>query len=222
METGWTLKLHHGVWSTTRYIRIVRQIEKFLTHAAALLALAAQAATLDPSTSPYQGIVDRNVFGLKAKVSDADDVAPVAPPPKLTLTGITTILGNKRALLTTPAVPNKPAESLMLTEGQRDGEVEVLEIDEVAGTVKVKNHGIEQTLDFKTDGVKLQTAAAPPPIAPGNPPIAPPPGALPTGAPNPPHQIPTRVMRTTPALSPTAPQPQPPRTALPPDTTRPR
>jgi len=222
METG-SSKLRDGVWSIKRYIRTMRQIGKFLTHAAALLALAAQAATLDPSAGPYQGIVDRNVFGLKSKQNAEDNVAPATPPPKLTLTGITTILGNKRALLSTAALPNKPPESLMLTEGQRDGEIEVLEIDEVAGTVKVKNHGIEQTLDFKTDGVKLQTAAAPPPITPGAPPIAPPPSNLPAGSPNLPHQIPTRVMRTTPSSGPSVvPPPQPPRTALPGDSTRPK
>src|SRR5438874_469686 len=93
--------------------------------------------------NPYHGIVDRNVFGLK-------DPPPPPPPnpdagkpptPPITLTGITTVLGNKRAFLTLqlPAKAPEPAKiaSLMLTEGQRDGEVEVLEIDEKERTVKV-------------------------------------------------------------------------------------
>src|SRR5215831_18990314 len=126
--------------------------------AAVLMAGAAQAATEDSSPHRFQGIIDRNVFGLKPQASNESNVPAPTPPPKLTLTGITTILGNKRALLSTPPVPNKPAESFMLTEGQRDGEIEVLEINEIAGTVKVMNHGVEQTLDFITDGAKLQTA----------------------------------------------------------------
>ena len=39
----------------------------------------------------------------------------------------------------------------MLAEGQRDGDIEVLEIDEKAGNVKVNNFGIPQTIDFNRD-----------------------------------------------------------------------
>ncbi len=205
----------------------MRRVRKsFLYAAAALMAMTAvKAAAPDVATSPYQGIVERNVFGLKPPPNPEDNLPAPEPPPKLLLTGITTILGNKRALLTTQAAPNKPAESLMLTEGQRDGEIEVLQIDENAGTVKVNNHGVTQTLDFKTDGVKLQTAAAPAPV-PG---AVPPPIASQPGNPTSPlqHQIPTRVMRTapgTPGVAPNNPLPTPPppapRTALPNDVRR--
>jgi len=113
-------------------------------------------------SGPYQAIVERNVFGLKPPPAPVAEAPPPAPPLKITLTGITTILGNKRALMSV-AVPNKPPETYMLTEGQRQGEIEVLSIDERGGAVLVKNHGIEQTLDFKTDGAKAQ----PPPVIPG-------------------------------------------------------
>src|SRR5438445_13350489 len=124
---------------TSKDIRsaVVRLI---ISAATVLLVVGANAITAD--SNPYRGIVDRNVFGLK-------DPPPPPPPnpdagkpptPPITLTGITTVLGNKRAFLTLqlPAKQPEPAKtpSLMLTEGQRDGEVEVLEIDEKERTVK--------------------------------------------------------------------------------------
>ena len=115
--------------------------------------------------SPYQGIVERNVFGLKAPAPPPDPEANKPPPPKIFLTGITTILGNKRALmkLTPPAKPGEPAkeQSFTLGEGQRDGELEVLEIDEKAGTVKVNEFGTVMTLSFENNGVKAGPAPAP-------------------------------------------------------------
>lgn len=107
---------------------------------------------------PYQGIVERNIFGLKPPPPPVrpEDVKP--PVPKVWLTGITTILGNKRALLKVqiPAKPPQQAkeESYILTEGQSEADIEVLAIDEVAGTVKVDNHGTIQTLDFVNNGIK--------------------------------------------------------------------
>src|SRR5215472_11388177 len=97
-----------------------------------LLVAPAQAIT----DSPYQAIVDRNVFALKPPppppTNNPDANKP--PPPAITLTGITTILGSKRAFMSVnmPAKPPEPAkvQSFMLSEGQRDGDIEVLEIDE--------------------------------------------------------------------------------------------
>ena len=86
--------------------------------------------------------------------------------PKITLTGITTILGNKRALMKVAPSVAKPGqaskeESLILTEGQREGEVEVLQIDERAESVKVNNSGTVMTLTFEKDGAKLPATPAP-------------------------------------------------------------
>jgi hypothetical protein len=163
-------------------------------------------------SSPYQGIVDRNVFGLKPPVSaNVEEAPPPAPPLKITLTGITTILGNKRALMSV-AIPNKQPESYILTEGQRQGEIEVLQINEKAGTVKVKNHGIEQTLDFKTDGAKANPVPAvanvtpgviPQPNAPAGPGNQPGVGTLQTPAP--PRTIPRMMRIATPEAAPPAP-----------------
>ena len=144
-------------------------LSAFVLFASALLASA---------NNPYTGIVDRNVFSLKDKpvVEEAPKVPPT-PPVKLTLTGITTILGNKRALLKgqLPARGQEPAkdESYMLSEGQRQDGIEIVAIDEKAGKVTVNNNGIPETLDFLNNGAKLM-AAAPPPTTPGV--IPPPPG----------------------------------------------
>jgi hypothetical protein len=139
----------------------------------------------DSPGNPYQGIVDRNVFGLKPPPPPPDPESTKPPPPKVFLTGITTILGNKRALLkmTPPAKPGEPAkeQSFTLAEGQREGDIEVLEINEKAGTVKVNNYGTITSLDFENNGVKV--AGGPPPAAPGA--GARPPGFVPAPGANP-------------------------------------
>ncbi len=156
------------------------------------LGLSARAASSE--SGPYQSIVERNVFGLKPAPRPEDNPPPPPPPSKVTLTGITTMLGNKRALVSV-AVQGKPPENYILTEGQREGDVEVVQIDEKTGLVKITNHGVEQTLDFKTDGAKSQ----PTPIAqPGVLMQQNPPGSVPGGAIPPPipmRTIPTRSMR---------------------------
>jgi hypothetical protein len=53
-----------------------------------------------------------------------------------------------------PAQPPEPAKvvSCILTPGQREGPVEVLAIDETAGTVRVNNSGTEMVLSFSREG----------------------------------------------------------------------
>jgi hypothetical protein len=134
-----------------------------------LLLLAPAQAITD---TPYQAIVDRNVFSLKPPppppVNNPDANKP--PPPPITLTGITTILGSKRAFMSVnmPAKPPEPAkvQSFMLSEGQRDGDIEVLEIDEKAGMVKVNEFGSITNLTWEKNGLKMaggQPAPAPNP-----------------------------------------------------------
>ena len=125
------------------------------------LALAVPPVT---DSNRYETIVERNLFGLRPAVASPGESATPPPPPKIFLTGITTILGNKRALLKVmlPSRPGEPAreESYILTEGQREGNVEVVKIDERLGLVKVNDYGRELTLSFDKDGLR-PTAAAP-------------------------------------------------------------
>src|SRR5438128_358481 len=106
-----------------------------------------KAAVSDSTRGPYQGIVKRNVFGLKdppAAITEPTP-GPATPKPKVILTGITTILGDARALLKVqfPARPGQPAneQSYILTEGQKEGDLEVLRINDLDGTVEVNNFG---------------------------------------------------------------------------------
>jgi hypothetical protein len=185
---------------------------------ALLICTEKSSTAADSSANPYQGIVDRNVFGLKPPPAPPRPEDNKPPPPKITLTGITTILGNKRALMNVamPAKPPDPArqKSFILAEGQREGDIEVLEIDEGNGTVKVDNFGTVMILDINKDGAKLPVTAAAP--APG---IAPPAALgskLPISNPYAPagntnaaglRTIPTRQLRLPPSGVPPAPMP---------------
>jgi hypothetical protein len=130
-----------------------------------LLGMGTQVLSAGAPENPYQGIVDRNVFDLKPPVDPASLVPPALPPPKITLTGFTTILGNKRVLFKVQLPPRPPApakeEFYILSEGQRDGDVEVLEINDTAGVAKLNNHGTIQTLDLAENGVKPSNTPIP-------------------------------------------------------------
>jgi len=108
----------------------------------------------------------------------------IKPPPPVAadikLQGITTILGRKQVLMKIkiPAKPPEPAkdQSFVFVEGQREGEVEVKEIDPVQGTVKVDNGGTFLALNMKDHGEKpTPGAASPASPAPGAMPGMPPP-----------------------------------------------
>jgi len=163
--------------------------------------------------SPYGAISSQNIFKLKP-TAKPEEVKPAAPPaPKVTLTGITTIFGNKRALFKVqmPPRPPEPAkeQSFILAEGQRDGDVEVLEIDEKNNTVKLDDFGTVMTVNFTDNGAKPSGAPMPgaPPGAPAVGGFVPPP-SIPSPAPAPIspaattianpalRQIPTRIPRT--------------------------
>lgn len=143
----------------------------------------AEAVAPERDVGQYNAILERNVFGLRPPVAEALPTNPPIQLPKITLTGITTILGNKRALMMLAPLNLKPGDtnrqvSLILTEGQREAEVEVLLIDENKGCVRVNNSGTIMTLTFEKDGAKLPST--PPPRT--NTPPPPLPTALPATA----------------------------------------
>ena len=147
---------------------------------AVLLGAGALAAdTAAPAENPYQGIVDRNVFALKPPPPPPDPDSIKPPTPDFFLTGITTIFGPKRALFRTapkhgrgappPGKEKEEEESYMLEERQRQGEVEVVSIDEVNRLVKVSYGGTILTLDFTNNAAKSVAVAPPPGGMPGAP-----------------------------------------------------
>jgi hypothetical protein len=74
-------------------------------------------------------------------------------------------MGDKHALLKVylPANAPEPAKEIpcILAVGQREGPIEVLEIDEVAGTVRVNNSNTVMVLTFEKESPRRQP---PPPI----------------------------------------------------------
>ncbi len=124
-----------------------------------VLGADTRAVSSDSPDAPYEGIVARNLFGLKPpeKPPGPEDNKP--PPPKITLNGITSILGRVQVLFKASLSPKlgEPAKemSFVLSAGQSENEIEVLDIDEKAGIVKFNNHGTIQSLDLEKDGAKL-------------------------------------------------------------------
>jgi hypothetical protein len=175
------------------------------------------------SANPYKVIIERNVFDLKPPYVPPPVQATNAPPPNVKLTGIATILGKKQALFLVqePASPGKPANkevSLILSEGQREGAIEVVEINERVSNVKIWNDGKLSELTFEKVNLPSSPVMMPPNLSgPGGPsgpagPLHMPnyvnPGQSPTYAPPTPpglSSIPTRTLRTTPQDA----QPQP-------------
>jgi len=143
------------------------------------LHVQARAVTAESGSNPYANIVERNVFGLRPPPVVEPPKAPEAPVPNITLQGIISAFGRKQVLFKTmmSARPGEAAKetSLVMSEGERIDEVEVLEINEAAGTIKFRNHGKEQLKDLAKDGVKQPAGAAP-----GVPGL---PGVLPPGTP---------------------------------------
>jgi hypothetical protein len=116
------------------------------------------------AVNPYRVIVERNVFGLRP-IRPVIVQQPAPPLPNVILTGITTILKGKRALLKVqfPAKPPTAAKEqyCILAEGQREGPIEVLEIDTHTSNVKINNSGTVMTITFPKQVTGTPTPAAP-------------------------------------------------------------
>lgn len=143
-------------------------------------------------TTPYESIVTRNAFGLK----DPPPPPPPAPakPPEppvntgaLKLTGLTTLLGKRAMFVFNDGKTNIVSD--LVREGERDRfitNLEVLEIDAQARTVKVLFGGEELRLDFVNHGLRPPTNAPLPgatQLAAARPGL---PGSLPPPIPRPP------------------------------------
>lgn len=100
---------------------------------------------------PYATVVARNIFGLNPPQPVITNPQDPNPPPKITPNGITDILGELQVLFKVASAPKPgsppPAdESYILSEGQRQDDIEVVKIDEKNGIVTFNNHGETQTL----------------------------------------------------------------------------
>ena len=156
----------------------------FLAGVVVLLSHAVRAESSDeaPPASPYAAIVDRNVFNLKPAPPPGPVEPPPPPPTKIVLLGIVAGgFGPKEVMFKTPVGTPPKETSYTLSVGQRDGDIEILDIDEKAGSVRLSNHGQEQTLTLEEHGMK-PGGNAPPPL-PGVPGVRIPPPGVP-GLPN--------------------------------------
>jgi hypothetical protein len=104
------------------------------------------------SDLPYSTIVARNMFGLVPipPPPPPDQGPPPDPPPKITPNGIMTIFGKKQALFKVadkpkPGQPQKDT-SHVLSEGEREDDIEVVKIDSENNTITFNNHGEVQEL----------------------------------------------------------------------------
>jgi hypothetical protein len=142
---------------------------------AALLAGGrAWAGDLALTGNPYATVVERNIFGLVPipTVDPAAQAPPADPPPKITPNGIMNLFGKLQVLFKVPAKPKAgqppKEESYVLSEGERQDDIEVLKIDEAGSLVTFNNHGTRQELPL-ANAPNISTPAAPAPggVVPG-------------------------------------------------------
>jgi hypothetical protein len=160
----------------------------------------AQADSPDVSSDqqPYSAIWTRNVFDLKPPEEKITTKAPeVAPPSNIKLMGIYTIFG-KRALLSVQEAagagkPQGKEEFYNMSEGERHGVLELVEINPTARTVKIKNEEIVSTITFETNKAPAAMAGGGP-RPPGMNGFTPPPPAM--GQPGTPMPLPSRSIRS--------------------------
>jgi hypothetical protein len=150
---------------------VKNNVAALLVRGAGITAILAHFASLESGAqiSSYRIIIERNAFGLKPQ--SAPSVAPVIltdPRSKITLTGITTILGDKRVLLRTSPPPGNPGEPArfeqwyILAEGQSEAGIQIVHVDELAGAVTVNNAGAIEFLKLD-EHLQNTTSAGPPP-----------------------------------------------------------
>lgn len=116
--------------------------------------------------NPYQAIHARNGFALR----QGESAPPASAPPVAVvatdyfLTGIVTLDADRYALVT-HRLPGKAAEYLTLKTGDKQGGLEVLEIDERGSTVKARVNGVLSSLIFvKPSAPPVEKEAALPPL----------------------------------------------------------
>ena len=100
---------------------------------------------------PYAIVVARNIFGLNPPPPPNANPPDANPPVKITPNGIISIFGELQVMYKVAGTPKPggppPAdESYILSEGQRQDDIEVVKIDEKNSIVTFNNHGETQTL----------------------------------------------------------------------------
>lgn len=115
------------------------------------------------ANNPFEPIAVRNIFGLNPPQAPAP--VDTSPPATITPNGIMTIFGGTPQVLFKVAVPPRPPEpatdkSYILSEGQRQDDIEVTHIDKKGGIVTFNNHGVVQEIPL----VKAPPISTPTPV----------------------------------------------------------
>lgn len=112
--------------------------------------------------NPYAPIAARNIFGLNPP--QPKNITTPDPPSKITLNGVMDIFGTSQALFYVDVPPRPPLpatqKSYILSEGQRQDDIEVTHIDEKKGVVTFNNHGVVQEIPL----VKAAPITTPTPV----------------------------------------------------------
>ncbi len=138
----------------------------------AMLMIAGVNLLADAKSNPFQVIVTRNPFGLTSPPRQDKNPTPQPekPPAVIRLTGVTSVLPQKKALFEIAEAPGKPFKNLIMVEGERDGDIELLAIDIGKNQVTIKNGtGVTNiTLEAVKSAPGAPVMASAPPGAPGN------------------------------------------------------
>jgi hypothetical protein len=151
---------------------LMKRVGKIVIYLASGLALNASSQADDVllPNNPFAPIVAHNMFGLNPPQTAAAS-ADANPPPKITPTGIMTIFGSRQALFTVdgeskPGQPPGKSGSYILSEGQRQDDIEVTRISEKSGVVTFNNHGVVQEIPLtKAPTITTPITTMPTPIA---------------------------------------------------------
>lgn len=104
-----------------------------------LLQPGASPASVNSADHPYETIAVRNVFRLQP-LPNRETQRPSTPPSPIILQGVSSIAGRKWALMQVGST------AVLLSEGEKQGDVEVIQIDVRTATVKVHNGELVQSL----------------------------------------------------------------------------
>ena len=134
--------------------------------------------------NPYQAIVTRNMFGLvPIPTGPPPNATPDVALPKITPNGIMTLFGKLQVLfkVSKPGQAAGKEDSYVMSEGDRQDDIEVEKIDEPSATITFNNHGTIQELALVPGKATGGGAVPALPGMPGHPPGLVPRIGLPSG-----------------------------------------
>lgn len=100
---------------------------------------------------PPVSVTEKNPFRLRQPLAPSTNAIVDRTSLNLRLTGITAFSNVKKALIVMNVPGTTRADSFILAEGEQQGVLEIVKIDENEGTVLVKNAGETQKLIFPSE-----------------------------------------------------------------------